>query len=377
MPQTTHSIDQLLEEMVARNASDLHLSVGTPPALRVRGHIERLDEFAPLTAEETRELLYRILSTERQKQFEINRQLDFSHSIPGLARFRVNVYWQREALGAAFRLIPTEIKTLEELGIPSALHSLTDKPRGLVLVTGPTGSGKSTTLAALIDEINRKRAEHILTIEDPIEFVHRHKRCVVNQREIGVDATSFAEALRAALRQDPDVILLGEMRDLETISTALTAAETGHLVFATLHTQSAPGTIDRVIDAFPAAQQDQIRIQLAATLEGVVTQALLPTADGNGRVPALEILFPDDAVRNLIRQAKVEQVYSVMQTGTARGMQTMEQSLADLTIRGVVTCDVALSRSSRPEQLVGILKRAGLDVPGEPLAASTLRLAEG
>ena len=196
----------------------------------------------------------------------------------------MNVYWQRESLGAAFRLIPTEIKTLEELGIPSALHVLTDRPRGLVLVTGPTGSGKSTTLAALIDEINRKRAEHILTIEDPIEFVHRHKRCVVNQREIGVDATSFAEALRAALRQDPDVILLGEMRDLETISTALTAAETGHLVFATLHTQSAPGTIDRVIDAFPAAQQDQIRIQLAATLEGVVTQALLPTADGNGRV---------------------------------------------------------------------------------------------
>ena len=214
-----------------------------------------------------------------------------------------------------------------------------------MLVTGPTGSGKSTTLAALIDEINRKRAEHILTIEDPIEFVHRHKRCVVNQREIGADAISFAEALRAALRQDPDVILLGEMRDLETISTALTAAETGHLVFATLHTQSAPGTIDRVIDAFPAAQQDQIRIQLAATLEGVVTQALLPTADGTGRVAALEILFPDDAVRNLIRQAKVEQVYSVMQTGTAKGMQTMEQSLAELTLRGVITIDAALGRS--------------------------------
>src|SRR5207244_3087378 len=240
----------------------------------------------------------------------------------------VNVYCQRETLGAAFRLIPTEIKTLEELGIPSSLHAFTDRPRGLVLVTGPTGSGKSTTLAALIDEINRKRAEHILTIDDPIEFVHRHKRCVVNQREIGVDATSFADALRAALRQDPDVILLGEMRDLETISTALTAAETGHLVFATLHTQSAPGTIDRVIDAFPAGQQDQVRIQLAATLEGVVTQALLPTADGQGRVPALEILFPDDAVRNLIRQATVEQVYSVMQTGTGRGMQTMEQATA-------------------------------------------------
>jgi twitching motility protein PilT len=248
-----------------------------------------------------------------------------------------------------------------------------------VLVTGPTGSGKSTTLAALIDEINRKRAEHILTIEDPIEFVHRHKRCVVNQREIGVDATSFAEALRAALRQDPDVILLGEMRDLETISTALTAAETGHLVFATLHTQSAPGTIDRVIDAFPAAQQDQIRIQLAATLEGVVTQALLPTADGTGRVPALEILFPDDAVRNLIRQAKVEQVYSVMQTGTAKGMQTMEQSLADLTLRGVIAIDVALSRSSRPEQLLGLLERAGFAVPSGSASAEPapgLRVAE-
>jgi twitching motility protein PilT len=228
-----------------------------------------------------------------------------------LARFRVNVFFQRGTLGAAFRLIPADIKTLEELGIPTTLHALTEKPRGLVLVTGPTGSGKSTTLAALIDEINRKRSEHILTIEDPVEFVHRHKRCIVNQREIGPDASSFAEALRAALREDPDVILLGEMRDLETISTAITAAETGHLVFATLHTQSAPSTVDRIIDAFPAAQQEQVRVQLAATLQGICTQALLPTPGGTGRVPALEILFPDDAVRNLIRQGKVEQVYSV------------------------------------------------------------------
>src|SRR6184192_1343119 len=333
MPETFLSIDALLERMVARNASDLHITVGTPPAMRVHGALERYENTPELTPEDTHQMLYRILSTEQQKLLEINRQIDFAHAIPGLARFRVNVFFQRETLGAAFRLIPTEIKTLEELGIPSSLHAFTDKPRGLVLVTGPTGSGKSTTLAALIDEINRKRAEHILTIEDPIEFVHRHKRCVVNQREIGVDAISFAEALRAALRQDPDVILLGEMRDLETIPTALTAAETGHLVFATLHTQSAPGTIDRVIDAFPAAQQDQIRIQLAATLEGVVTQALLPTADGTGRVAALEILYPDDAVRNLIRQAKVEQVYSVMQTGTSKGMQTMEQALADLVLR--------------------------------------------
>jgi twitching motility protein PilT len=232
-------------------------------------------------------------------------------------------------------------------------------------------------MAALVNLINEERREHILTIEDPIEFVHRHKRCVVNQREIGVDATDFASALRAALRQDPDVILLGEMRDLETIGTALTAAETGHLVFATLHTQSAPGTIDRVIDAFPAAQQDQVRIQLAATLEGIVTQALLPTADGKGRVAALEVLFPDDAVRNLIRQAKVEQVYSVMQTGTSKGMQTMEQSLAELTQRGVITIDVALSRSSRPEQLLGLLERAGFPVgQQEDAPAPSLRIAE-
>ena len=302
--------------MVARDASDLHVTVGTPPVIRVRGEIERVDEYGPLTPEDTQELLYRILSSEQQKNLEIKRQLDFSHSIPGLARFRVNVYFQRESIGAAFRLIPAEIKTLEELGLPATLHQLAEKPRGLVLVTGPTGSGKSTTLAAIIDEINRNRSEHILTIEDPIEFLHRHKRCIVNQREIGPDAVSFGEALRAALRQDPDVILVGEMRDLETISTALTAAETGHLVFGTLHTQSAPSTIDRIIDVFPAEQQEQIRIQIASSLQGVVTQALLPTADGMGRVPALEVLLPDDAVRNLIRQGKVEQVYSVMQTNT-------------------------------------------------------------
>ena len=231
-----------------------------------------------------------------------------------------------------------------------------------MLVTGPTGSGKSTTLAAIIDEINRNRSEHILTIEDPIEFLHRHKRCIVNQREIGPDATSFAEALRAALRQDPDVILVGEMRDLETIATALTAAETGHLVFGTLHTQSAPSTIDRIIDVFAAEQQEQIRIQIASSLQGVVTQALLPTADGKGRVPALEVLLPDDAVRNLIRQGKVEQIYSVMQTNTGRGMQTMEQSLADLIQRRVVDFEVGLARSSRPAQLIGLLERAGFPV---------------
>ncbi len=357
-----HSIDELLERMVEANASDLHVTTGTPPAIRVRGDVERLEGFDPLTAEETQQLLYRILSSEQQKNFELNRQLDFSYSMPGLARFRVNVYFQRESIGAAFRLIPTELKTLEELGIPDSLHVLAEKPRGLVLVTGPTGSGKSTTLAAIIDEINRNRSEHILTIEDPIEFLHRHKRCIVNQREIGPDATTFADALRAALRQDPDVILVGEMRDLETISTALTAAETGHLVFGTLHTQSAPSTIDRIIDVFPAEQQEQVRIQIANSLQGVVTQALLPTADGMGRVPALEILLPDDAVRNLIRQGKVEQIYSVMQTNTGRGMQTMEQSLGDLIMRRVVDLEVGLSRSSRRGQLIGLLERSGFPV---------------
>jgi twitching motility protein PilT len=357
-----NSIDELLERMVEANASDLHVTTGTPPAIRVRGEVERLEGFDPLHAEQTQQLLYRILSSEQQKHFEINRQLDFSYSIPGLARFRVNVYFQRESIGAAFRLIPTELKTLEELGIPESLHVLAEKPRGLVLVTGPTGSGKSTTLAAIIDEINRNRSEHILTIEDPIEFLHRHKRCIVNQREIGPDATSFGDALRAALRQDPDVILVGEMRDLETISTALTAAETGHLVFGTLHTQSAPSTIDRIIDVFPAEQQEQVRIQIASSLQGVVTQALLPTADKMGRVPALEILLPDDAVRNLIRQGKVEQIYSVMQTNTGRGMQTMEQSLGDLIMRRVVDLDMGLSRSSRPSQLIGLLERSGFPV---------------
>src|SRR5246127_1831238 len=317
------SIDGLLEQMVGLGASDLHVTVGSPPAYRVRGHIVRAEGYEPFTADDTRALLYRILSSEQQKHFELNRQLDFAYSMPGLARFPVNIYYQREAAGAGFRLIPQETKSLEELALPQILHQLSEYPRGLVLVTGPTGSGKSTTLAAVIDEINRTRTDHILTIEDPIEFVHRHKRCIVNQREIGPDATRFAEALKAALREDPDVILVGEMRDLETISTALTAAETGHLVFGTLHTQSAPSTIDRIIDVFPPEQQEQVRIMLAGSLQAVVTQALLPTADGNGRVAALEILFPDDAVRNLIRQGKIEQIYSVLQTGTGRGMPTM------------------------------------------------------
>jgi twitching motility protein PilT len=360
--RAVRSIDDLLEQMVARGASDLHVTVGAEPTVRIMGQLERLGEFDRLLPDETQRLLYRILSTEQQKHLEIKRQIDVSYSIPGLARFRVNVYFQRESLGAAFRMIPAELKTLEQLGMPPAISELGKRPRGLVLVTGPTGSGKSTTLAALIDEINQSRADHIMTIEDPIEFLHRHKRCIVNQREIGPDAISFADALRGALRQDPDVILLGEMRDLETIETALTAAETGHLVFATLHTQDAPSTVDRLIDVFPGPQQEQVRVQIAATLQGVVTQTLLPRLDGSGRVAAVEILLPDDAVRNLIRQAKVEQIYSIMQTGTQRGMQTLEQNLADLVLRGIVSTDIAIQRSSRPEQLEGILKRGGIEV---------------
>ena len=373
MPDS-YSIDTLLEQMVAHNASDLHITVGSPPVLRLRGHLHRLDQHPRLMADDTRQLLYRILSTEQQKHLELNRQIDLSYSIPGVARFRVNIYSQRESLAGAFRLIPTELKTLEDLGVPKSLYELCNRPRGLVLVTGPTGSGKSTTLAALIDEINRTRADHIITIEDPIEFLHKHKNCIVNQRELGPDAISFAEALRGALRQDPDVILLGEMRDLETIGTALTAAETGHLVFATLHTQDAASTVDRLIDVFPAAQQGQIRAQIAGTLQGVVTQTLLPTADGQGRVPAVEVLFPDDAVRNLIRQAKIEQIYSVMQTGTARGMMTLEQSLADLVLRGVVTEEIAVSRSGREEQLLGLINRNSVDAPVEA-GTSGLRVA--
>jgi twitching motility protein PilT len=371
------SIDDLLGNMESLGASDLHISAGSAPVVRVRGEMTVLEELPVTTPEDSQRLLYRMLSTEQQKRLEVERQIDLSYAVSGLARFRVNIFFQRNAVGAVFRLIPYKILTLEELRLPLGLHEMAERPRGLVLVTGPTGSGKSTTLAAMIDEINRNRAGHILTIEDPIEFLHRHRRCIVNQREIGTDARGFAEALRAGLRQDPDVILLGEMRDLETIATALTAAETGHLVFATLHTRGAAGTIDRIIDVFPAEQQAQVRAQLAASLEGIVTQTLLPTADETGRVAATEILIPDYAVRNLIRQRKLEQIYSVMQTGTGRGMQTMEQSLCDLVLRGTITHDVALESSSYPDQLTGLLERSGSAVPQAAAAvgASGLRLA--
>ena len=379
MEAVVQSIDGLLEQTVARGASDLHLTVGAAPSVRVRGHLQQLD-LPPFDPDSIRTLLYRILTTDQQKRLELDHQLDLSYGVPGLARFRINVFMQRQALAAVFRVIPDKLKTLEDLGLPDSLRELTKLPRGLVLVTGPTGSGKSTTLAAMIDEINRERPDHIITIEDPIEFLHQHKRCVVNQREIGTDATSFGQALRAALRQDPDVILLGEMRDLETISTALTAAETGHLVFGTLHTQSAPSTIDRMIDVFPAEQQEQIRTQIASSLQGVITQTLVPTLDGEGRVPALEILIPDDAIRNLIRQAKVEQIYSYMQTGSRGGMVTMEQSLADLVVKRVIHTNEALARSSRRHELTELLGRLGAPVP-EPrvefggFEAGGLRLA--
>jgi twitching motility protein PilT len=347
----------ILSEVLEREASDLHLTVGSPPIIRINGLLERLDS-PRLQANETRELIYSILSQDQRQRLENEWEIDFSYSVPGRARFRVNAYFQRNSLGAAFRLIPVEIKTLEQLGLPKALHKLATMPRGFVIVTGPTGSGKSTTLAAIIDEINESRDEHIMTIEDPIEFLHRHKRCMVNQREVGSDTKSFPRALKSVVRQDPDIILVGEMRDAETMATALTAAETGHLVFATLHTQDAPQTIDRIIDVFPPHQQNQIRVQLSTTLMGICTQQLLPTKDGRGRVAACELLVPTPAVRNLIREGKTHQIYSVMQTGTAFGMQTMDAALAELVRRGAITRELAERRSSTPEDLRRLLGRA-------------------
>jgi twitching motility protein PilT len=342
-------VDVLLE-VLEREASDLHLTVGSPPVVRIHGALERLD-YPKLDSNDTRELIYSILSQDQRQRLENEWEIDFSYSIPSRARFRVNAYFQRNSLGAAFRLIPIQIKKLSELGLPPGLHELTRKPRGFVVVTGPTGSGKSTTLAAMIDEINETRDEHIMTVEDPIEFLHRHKRCIVNQREVGADTKSFNRALKSVLRQDPDIILVGEMRDTETMATALTAAETGHLVFATLHTQDAPQTIDRIIDVFPPHQQAQVRVQLSTTLMGVCTQQLLPTRDGRGRVCAVEMLFPTPAVRNLIREGKTHQIDSAMQTGSAHGMQTMDSALADLVRRGAITFELAQRRSKDPEAL--------------------------
>ncbi|MGH2920065.1 MAG: type IV pilus twitching motility protein PilT [Solirubrobacteraceae bacterium] len=346
---------ELLIEVIERNASDLHLTAGARPTVRVRGHLVALEDYPVLSTEQTREIVYGILTNDQRQRLENDWQIDFAYAIPERARFRVNAYYQRAAIGAAFRLIPFSIKTVDELGLPPVLHELARKPRGFVLVTGPTGSGKSTSLAAVVDEINETREEHIMTIEDPIEFLHSHKKCIVNQREIGSDAQSFGMGLKAALRQDPDVILVGEMRDLETIHTALTAAETGHLVFATLHTQDTPQTIDRIIDVFPAEQQQQVRVQLSVALQGIVTQTLLPTADGAGRVAACEVLLATPAIRNLIREGKTHQIYSSLQTGGNIGMQTMDAALATLVRQGKITAKLAESRSSTPEELRRLL----------------------
>lgn len=359
---------EVLTRMVELRASDVHLSPGFQPAIRVRGRITPLDDYPPMTPQQTREVVYAILNNDQRKRFENNQQLDFAYAIPNVARFRVNVYFQRGAISAAFRHIPQEIKTVEELGLPPVMTEFTRKPRGFVLVTGPTGSGKTTSLAAMIDMINREREEHILTIEDPIEFMHAHQKCIVNQREIGADAIDFASALKSALRQDPDVILVGEMRDLETISTALTAAETGHLVFATLHTQSTAQTVDRIIDVFPSEQQHQVRMQLSVALQGIVTQQLLPTADGAGRVCATEVLIPTPAIRNLIREGKTHQIYSAIQTSGSTGMQTMDAHLAQLTRQGKITRQLAEQRASVPEELRRLLGGPAAGGPGQPPA---------
>jgi twitching motility protein PilT len=340
----------ILLEVIETEASDLHLTAGAPPMVRKEGRLEALD-YPSLTSQDTREIVYSILNNEQRKRLETDWQIDLSYSVPSRARFRVNAFFQRASIGAVMRTIPTEIPNLQDLNLPPVLADFTRKPRGFVLVTGPTGSGKSTTLAAMIDMINQEREEHILTIEDPIEFLHRHKSCIVNQRELGTDASTFANGLKAALRQDPDVILVGEMRDLETMATALTAAETGHLVFATLHTQDTASTVDRIVDAFPPTQQHQVRVQLSMALQGIVTQQLLPTPDGKSRVCATEVLIPTPAVRNLIREGKTHQIYSALQTGGSHGMQTMDASLVDLVRQGKITRQLAERRSSTPEEL--------------------------
>ncbi|HEY8471000.1 MAG TPA: type IV pilus twitching motility protein PilT [Longimicrobiales bacterium] len=353
--QLTVNLRALLEEMIRVGASDLHITAGERPKLRVDGRIVNAVTNPVLTPKDTLNLAYSILTENQKKRFETEDELDFSFGIANLARFRGNVYRQRGCVSLAIRQIPFQIKTLAELGLPPQVEKLAERPRGLVLVTGPTGSGKSTTLAAMIDKINRERQGHILTVEDPIEFIHKHQGCIVNQREVGSDTKSFANALKYALRQDPDVILIGEMRDLETISAALTIAETGHLALATLHTNSAAETINRIIDVFPSHQQAQVRAQLAFVLEGVITQTLLPRAKGSGRVCACEIMICTPAVRACIRDDKVHQIYSIMQAGKKHGMQTMNDAFYQLIVSGEVTEEECLKRSSDPAELLRML----------------------
>src|SRR5436190_10181166 len=365
------TLPELLKMTVELGGSDLHLATDTPPQVRVHGRLQRLD-LPVLTPTETKQLAYSVMTDAQKKRFEETLELDFSFGIRGMARFRSNVFNQRGAVGAVYRLIPETIKTFKELNLPAVLATLAERPRGLVLVTGPTGSGKSTTLAAMLDKINSERHEHILTIEDPIEYIHQHKGCLVNQREVHADTHGFAEALRAALREDPDIVLIGELRDLETTESALRIAETGHLTFGTLHTNSAAQTINRIIDIFPANQQAQIRTQLSLVLEGIVCQALLPRADGRGRVVSLEIMVPTPAIRNLIRDDKIHQIYSSMQAGQEKlGTQTFNQSLATLYFKKQISLQTALSRSSNPDELQEMISRgAGQIYPqGSPPAA--------
>ena len=367
------TLPELLKTTVDLGGSDLHLTTNSPPQVRVDGALRRL-ELPALGAAETKHLAYSVLTDAQKKRFEESQELDLAFGIRGLARFRCNVFNQRGAVAAVYRLIPETIRGFDELSLPQILATLSERPRGLVLVTGPTGSGKSTTLAAMLDKINTERDSHILTIEDPIEYIHQHKKCLVNQRELHSDTQSFTAALRAALREDPDIVLIGELRDLETIESALRIAETGHLTFATLHTNSASQTINRIIDVFPAHQQGQIRTQLSLVLEGVVSQTLLPKAGGKGRVVAMEILVPTPAIRNLIRDDKVHQIYSSMQAGQEKlGMQTMNQSLATLVQRRLITRDEALNASSLRDELIemmargaGVVPGAGLNRPGMP-----------
>ena len=353
-------IPELLGKVLDHEGSDLHLTAGAPPVVRVHGELERIEGYPAMSPRALQGMIYAILPQKLRERFEQELELDMSYSLPGRARFRVNVYMQRDAIGAAFRVIPFEIKAIDELGLPSVVADLARFQRGFVVVTGPTGSGKSTTLASMVDVVNTERKGHIMTVEDPIEFLHKHKSCIVNQREVGADTHGFSTALKHVLRQDPDVILVGEMRDLETISTAITAAETGHLVFATLHTQDAPQTIDRIIDVFPPHQQQQVRVQLATTLMGVVTQQLIPTSDGHGRVAAIEVLVTTPAVRNLIREGKVHQIYSSMQAGGRFGMQTMDMSLAQHVKAGHITQQLAFERCHDPEELTRLMGGAGL-----------------
>ena len=353
------NLHQLLKAMVEKGASDLHITTGSPPQLRIDGKLVPL-KTAPLTPVETKQLCYSILTDAQKHKFEEENELDLSFGVKALSRFRANVFLQRGAVAGAFRTIPFKILTFQELGLPPIVAELAKRPRGLVLVTGPTGSGKSTTLASIIDKINTERHEHILTIEDPIEYLHPHKNCLVNQREVGADTQSFKRALKYILRQDPDVVLIGEMRDLETIEAALVISETGHLAFATLHTNSCVQTVNRILDVFPPYQQPQVRAQLSFVLEGVLTQNLISRAGGPGRVLAVEVMVPNPAIRNLIREDKVHQIYSQMQVGQSKfGMQTFNQSLAALYLKRLITMDEAVGRSSDPEELKNILAGGG------------------